>query len=53
MNISCAKVFTTKAWRGNNECKGAPDDEEKIPYDTCSPGGPQGSYYVVHMSVHK
>merc|ERR1719329_1040171 len=52
MRISCAKAFTNEKW-SNAECKGKPGIVEKIPYDTCTPGGPNDSYYVVHMSVHK
>ena len=48
MKITCGpKAMNMKMWK-NDKCAGNPAQADSVPFDTCMPGGPQGTYVSIH-----
>ena|ERR1719329_16279 len=48
MKITCGpKAMKMQGWK-NDSCNGAAARADSVPFDTCLPGGPQGTYVTIH-----
>ena len=48
MKVTCSpKAMIMQMWK-NDKCAGAAGSTQSIPFDTCLPDGPKGTYISVH-----